>query len=978
MVAKFKQQGLTMDGALQAIRLPVMDNVFTAHPTFIGDLEYTKKLRDVNLKIHNGKDDEAAQGLGDLLTMPSVVDTTMGVADETSMMRHFLANAYQSVRFIYENLDKAMEESGLAGEYDPFEAKLQLKFQSWGSSGDKDGNKNVNYLTTEDAVKTHRKTIAHFYQGDLLNIFQELPEELRKQHDEQWQKIHEQLDEISQNPFGVSQQNIETVSDNLKAFAKELYTVTHEREDTKKAQALALGLLRRVDIFGMAMGDIEYREDAGQNKKVLNFLITKEDIQAVDLDAESYLAIESSEDRAIVLNHFFAQLDDPEQKNVIQARLNHQLRLLDREVKTRYHNYATDEGLFYNTIKRLQLANRHPDMIHGQVLAEAQSPTEFKEMLALLKLTGNDKHMRVVPLFEDPEVLKDVGTIMNTIQRDPDIYHYLVTLSLNEWKKRAEKGYVPALPEAIEKAITRLPAMIQSREFEEECQVIDHMIAEDETLKLGGVKLELSDIIQNQIQLAHSDNSRRGGIVGARAGIYKAHDAARKQAASLHMGMQFFEGGSHTDAFRMGTRSYRSLVNTYSNHDFMKSTVQGMDLAQLFSDPYTIESFLGDNIGNAAAVAYAKRQARGKEYLVSSRHPEQAVPAPHVMDKGQLLDPFIAQIEHYQSEFFEYDRNKKAGTQGSRAAGRDASKEEATLSEEQKKALHQKKLEELDAPYIDPVKGTRTIGYSETMQHAGLNPNFIGVRNLRHDLLNSPLLQGEAGENPSGSLMKLVVDLFGKPEEKKLNTLYLGNPGVHDILDRVAYAVATTDFDEVWDRAKHVPGRKSAGVVAFRSEHQLDYGESQEVGERPAKEELEELAKEQKTVKGFIAGLELEYRGAAKMTLEAIKGEKVDIDDLETHVLRNMVKHELKAYRDHFATMDVAMAVAKKIDISTDSAELSRAISKDGNPNNAVKNSIDKMLHAVRDMATLVRPPFQNELHNRGVKQGQAQGMGIA
>jgi len=947
-------EGLSASEIVAVVKSVAMDNVFTAHPTYIGDLDYSKVLRRLDRKIADRDPAAVADCLAELLSMNTLVAGRLTPQDETQYMRHYLANAYQSLPYLYRQIDSALAAAGLDDDYDPLALRLNLRFQSWGSSGDKDGNRNITVHSTEDAVKTHRNVMIHHYTEEFRTLRQLLPDDMVEEFDALRQRLYEQLEKIRSNSMAAPPEAVAHAYDELRQACEELYF--RLGEENPKARRQVLGLRRVVGIFGLHLGQIEYRETAEELQFVLNHVIPAEtaaQADRTDRAARRYSEL-TAEDREGLLDRLLMPGSSAQPLAKLRTALRRAQLNVPRKVKARDFAYA-DSGhgqenwaIFYHTIKRLEIAARNPDMFRGQVLAEVGDALQIKEMLLLLKITGADRSVRIIPLFEDPAVLSRVGEIVAQLHRDPVIYDYLVTRSLVEWDEAVGRQLVPALPSEVRSRFAALPYAQRRGELKAARQALQSQLARH------GLP-SLDTILVNQIQLAHSDNSRRGGAAGARAAIYRAHKDARAAGAAHGIGLQFFEGGSHTDAFRMGVRSYRSLVNLYDCHRFMKCTVQGMDLAQLFSSPFTIEAFLGENIANALQ---AERRARQS---AEARGTDEDFRLRRALDHPAILEPVIAAVPSYADLYFRnpmlglmlaqvfgYRENKLSGTLGSRSGGRSANRFEAI--------------------YLDPVKGTRTIGYSEVLQHGGLNPNFIGAGQLYQQLLSLSDPEREGGEDLT--VLKQEICRDGASATARLNRLYRGSQALRDILDRIAFAIATTDFDEVWDRASHdydLDGPDKVRRIRFLTEDRSAIAENFEEVKRPALGDLEsEAARARESVTGFVAALELEFRQAARLVIEAIGREEVRLEGTPTADLVARARRVLPMYQDHFHALDVAKTVANAIERSIPADVRSLAYGKSDDRTDGITNGINKALHNLRDMATLVRPPFRNEWRNRG------------
>lgn len=993
-------KALAQSQIVALINQVTMENVFTAHPTYIGDLDYSKMLCQLDRQIAAGESDAIGATLGALVGKHALVDKRFSAQDETAFMTHYLEQAFESLPTICRQYDDAFKQANMAAEkkdYDPLSLNLDLNFRSWGSSGDKDGNKNITYHSLADAITSHRSVAIGHYRKQLQTLAEAFRDDPR--FTARFQFLLGELSSLEKSPTKAENRG-SLLQKSIRALAHDVYQQYPDHDHPIAKQAL--DLYRQVNVFGLGMGTIEFRETADVLQFVLDRVITKDVIdqalQPATASANHYSAL-SEDEKTKVLNVSLS-------KSVTAEALKAQIAAAERAIpevpadqkdtstdcRGRQFEYAdtgkgkANTGIFIHTIKRLELAQQNPDMFKSQVLAEAEHPNQIKEMMLLLKATGTEKQLRIIPLFEDPEVLAKLETkgdqqgIMDLLHHDPYMFRHLVDISLVEWDEKVARGLRDPLPDDIKQSISKLADIMAQGHGDFSAVEDEYTKAKDaleETLHTRRLP-PLREIIHTQSQLAHSDNTRRGGMAGARAGIYKAHRVIRNSAGDLGIGAQMYEGGSHTDSFRMGVRSYRSLVNLYNNHHFMKATVQGMDLAQLFSSPATIESFIQENICNAAHKLH-ERSPHGhisdsKAALYVNRG---------IMEQDVVLKTVIDEVQTYRNDFFggsgkeeghpkpniilgniiaqvfNYEENSKAGTLGSRSGGRSSDKDQ--------------KL------YLNPVTDTRTIGYSETFQHGSLNPNFIGAGRLFNKLLSEKLYEAthphtEKGYGRTGAFRS---QMLRTEDSLRLQKLYLGSPILRDVIDRAAYAVATTNFDTVWDNAlyDYSSGTKQKRTLTIGDAKQIKDGTSHtetiadSIPERPKPSELAALAQDKdKTAAGFLAWMELEYRNAALMVIKAIMPEKLepgladtmDFTTVSTREIAATVRDILPMYQEMMARQDVMMETANYI-----SHTIPRSVREETYAQ--TENGLNKSLHNLRDMATLVRPPFRSELRNQRI-----------
>lgn len=244
---------------------------------------------------------------------------------------------------------------------------------------------------------------------------------------------------------------------------------------------------------------------------------------------------------------------------------------------------------------------------------------------------------------------------------------------------------------------------------------------------------------QQQVQLAHSDNARRAGSIGSRAAIYQAQDALQR------MGVRRYQGGSQSDAYRDGVRAMSGKINEFALHDFTKMTFQGGDLLNYFNLPQSSVRLISRNLSaNALAIKHRKRHS------IMTSEDQAVLPA--------LMETIPGYESLFQDERFSdfvgeagYTEQQRAGNFSSRASAR------------------------AGAPAKVSVPNTRTISYSETLEHAGIVPIWIGAKGLR-DSLQHHLAQG------------------GPLTPGLLHHYYEKSPLFKDVVDRLLFSAARSSF----------------------------------------------------------------------------------------------------------------------------------------------------------------------------------------
>lgn len=575
----------TVEEALAAIAVPKFEPVFTGHPTNTNSIESMAKQRKLaeastayvnSLRLqrpaltaeYRDKADEALLDFArtPLLNMAAAgeedktpVPVGLTVPQEVSTMLYFLGNAYNDLPGTYGAFDTQLSET--YGEtYHPEQLKLGIRYHSWGSSGDKDGNNNINADTTLKAVLAHKVEILQRYLTDMealhlpeaQNSVRKLAEavkELRgaedviRQREEHTDRHYFTPREFAETTrsirMAVSKIHLEDMTGMLgKAYA-------NAPEDQKKPM---LDLLRRMRTFGTSFGHIEYRETAEEYTRVMELMVP------------GYAAMDEPQ-RCAELNRLMA---NPK----ILSELAEELDTLVQDRAGKPYSSEDARAIAYQTLKRMELARDFPDMIENNVLAECKNTSNILEALVLQHAVAKDGKralLGIVPLFEEHATLKAAPDIVRGALENPHYQQHLKTLS-------AERGAAKT----------------------------------------------------QQIQIAHSDNAKRAGVAATRSLISKAHENIRemfRDFAKEHepIKLEFFEGGSQSDCMRGGVRAISAMIDAYNVHDFFKTTFQGGDLLNYFNLAASSVRLFAHNIANSVMHTAPKKDKLTGEILPSLR-----------------------------------------------------------------------------------------------------------------------------------------------------------------------------------------------------------------------------------------------------------------------------------------------------------------------------------------------------------------------
>lgn len=562
-----KNKGRSYESAVQAVEAlntPRIALTFTAHPTNTNSLSSMLAQRNLGMALaglianKDVQEKSLTSALNAYSNAPLLPEKPNGlpgrtVWSETHDMLYHLNAVYDDLDQVYAGYDRELAQQS---DYDPTALKLNIGFHSWGSSADKDGNKNVNADTTLYALAMHHQHILMKYRNALARIHDPSLDEMRapliaacdalsritREIEGTLNAQNGHLSEAEHDRYraalAAAVQGLEP-----KAWETTLEAAYRTQPDAPQRSEI-LSLLRHMRIFGASFGTLEYRETAEEFTRIIATLIPEYPLDKKDDPSETIQTNETT--RQHLLNAVLAD----RQK---MAELSAALKTLGDGKETIPYSDKDVGPIAYHTRKRLELARDFPATIHDHVLAECQHTSNLLELLVLQQAVAKDGKrptLGIIPLFEDREPLLNAPQIISQVL---DNKHYLAHIAAVQ---HAQGHATPA----------------------------------------------------QQIQLAHSDNARRNGLPAARALIYQAHQQVRdtmKAVNAAHdsdpIAIQFYEGGSLTDSYRGGTRAISASINEFGLHGFSKMTAQGGDLLNYFNLPHSTYQVMMRNITHNAA-----------------------------------------------------------------------------------------------------------------------------------------------------------------------------------------------------------------------------------------------------------------------------------------------------------------------------------------------------------------------------------------
>lgn len=426
--------------AVADLNAPAFEMTFTAHPTNTSSTKSMQDLRELGELLRQWKSSSTTsmpikgeapastenaalvsqirrvlQSYAEEPVLPMQADKreprTISVPEEVDHMIDYLANSYADLPKTYAGFDRDLRDK-FGEKYQPETLKLGVKFHSWGSSGDKDGNKKVNADTTLYALAAHHAEILERYQRDLRAELRALPgmydwsDRIATACATAKTIRHEIRDTLNRGGH-LDEARFDRLSSKLRdavapldarAFEADLDRA-YDTADAAQKPAL-LHLLRQVHTFGFSFGKIEYRETAEEYERIARALIDG-----------------------------YETLDEPaRQKALVQAmqnpvELTEKFKTVGAGAAGKPYDDAEIAPIAYQTRKRMELARDFPNAIQNQVLAECQKTSHILEALLLQHATTGAGSKRpslgIVPLLEDSEWLKAAPSIVKTALDTP-------------------------------------------------------------------------------------------------------------------------------------------------------------------------------------------------------------------------------------------------------------------------------------------------------------------------------------------------------------------------------------------------------------------------------------------------------------------------------------------------------------------------------------------------------------------------------
>ncbi len=804
----FKGETVTVDDAIARLNAPVSEYIFTQHPTNTNTLKSMELQRDIAMHIDElvrtdlgfqtsptGNIELDLQALKDKIKEFAdeklVSDDNFTVYDETNIVISHLRNSYQDLDLLYEATERGLQRRfpDTYNEQKRRDLDLKLRFGSWGSAGDKDGNAKIKSENTLEAIALHKHEAAHLLADDLDKIGA-LPEALAnwkhrlKNAETAYQRVIDAIElkrrggddiPLTKADFKQYSRDIQNASRDLgerDQFLAAIDTAIDGAQGDNQKDAL-LSLKRKARVFGFNLGKIEYRETAEEYERALAFLLARPEVTVSSFSAEAaeyvaaYKLIEAertavkNKEKKDVDEEIIAAaekrisavlptiMDDAANHAVLTEAAKNFMESADPTTLRKYSDAETgDAAVVYHTLRRMELArdfaavDGKDSMITHNVLAECKGTQNLLQALAMQIAAGSDANgnrslMHIVPLFEEADTMEKIqGVIEGGLDSKP--YH----------------KHLEALQER-----DKTPTIVQ------------------------------------QVQIAHSDNARRAGAIASRGIIHEGHRAAHaaetkynETHADKPVTVELFEGGSLSDSYRNGVRAATEMIKDFGLGKQFKATFQGGDLLNYFNNPTSIKRLTLRNLVEQATLLATTEHPNGTHSALEKVVVSSISDLQHQYDVNYYNHPAnpLGIVLHA----LDYRAQNAAGSAGTRLnRSADLPKDEATTG-------------------VDP-RNMRTISFSECLQHGNIHPSCLGtsllVDTLRqkfaaseearrelHDAFNQ-FRQENPGIIPEGAVS---LDNLGQLTAAGLKYLYRdGSPTFKDAIDKMAYSLVNTRVD---------------------------------------------------------------------------------------------------------------------------------------------------------------------------------------
>ena len=277
-----------------------------------------------------------------------------------------------------------------------------IQFGSW-MGGDRDGNPNVTSEVTKKVILFSRWQAAKLYEKEFTKLIQDLS---MKECSTQIQKvtgktfepyrvylrpIRDKIRLTHQSIENHLTKNVPLINNRLLQDKNEILQplrIVRDSLNLNRGQLIAnsdlLDLIRRVRCFGINLAKVDIRQESSRHEKLVNFSINKK------------------------FNINYLNLNENKKLNLLNKLIKQKKYFIDRLIIRDKENKEV-----WNTFKQI---SKEPDQCLGAyIISMTSKASDILSVYLLQKQAQTKNLLRVVPLFETLEDLKNAKDIMESL-----------------------------------------------------------------------------------------------------------------------------------------------------------------------------------------------------------------------------------------------------------------------------------------------------------------------------------------------------------------------------------------------------------------------------------------------------------------------------------------------------------------------------------------------------------------------------------
>lgn len=412
LLGRLKEQNFTAEQMVEALRAQAIDLVLTAHPTEVVRRSLIRKYDNISNELEALDKDNIlpleqqkhVRRLNEIITQAwhtdEIREERPTPVDEAKWGFAVIEQSlWQALPQFFRQLDEQFKQH-TGEERLPLDL-APIRFATW-MGGDRDGNPNVTHKITEEVVVLARWKAADLYLKDLVELRAEFSmtdcnPALRERVGDSQQPYREVIRSLERKiektkAWAKAKLDGERVSDegimlDSKELMEDLVLCYQSLLDCGMkviANGSVLDLIRRVATFGMTLVRLDVRQDSSKHIEALSAIT-----------------------RFYGLGDY-AEWDEASRQAFLLAELNSKRPLIPT-------NNWQPEPMVAEVLSTFKtIANGYQNSFGSYVISMASSPSDVLAVALLLKESGVNFNMRIVPLFE---TLADLDNAEPTIEQ---------------------------------------------------------------------------------------------------------------------------------------------------------------------------------------------------------------------------------------------------------------------------------------------------------------------------------------------------------------------------------------------------------------------------------------------------------------------------------------------------------------------------------------------------------------------------------